>query len=113
MVTTSDEPLLGAKDFTAAIYDATAPPAFPEICAWGIPIHTWSLTSSSAQKVDCLTFARNVVMTAFSVNHSSVERVSKYIGGQREHHRKVTFEEELILFLERSRIDYDPRYLWQ
>ena len=59
------------------------------------------------------TFAWQTGYAAFSVSHSSVERVSKYIGGQHEHHRKVTFEEELILFLERSRIDYDPRYLWQ
>lgn len=31
---------------------------------------------------------------------------------QREHHRRQTFEEEFIAFLERHRVEYDPEYAW-
>jgi putative transposase len=35
-----------------------------------------------------------------------------YVEDQEEHHRKRTFEEELILFLKEYEIDYDERYLF-
>ena len=38
---------------------------------------------------------------AFSVSHSDVERVCKYIANQAEHHRKRTFEDEYQLFVKR------------
>jgi len=31
---------------------------------------------------------------------------------QKEHHRKQTFKEELLQFLDEYEIDYDERYLW-
>jgi putative transposase len=37
----------------------------------------------------------------FSVSHSGVDEVSKYIAGQDEHHRKRSFSDELKLFVER------------
>lgn len=49
---------------------------------------------------------------AFSVSESGRDRVTRYIQGQAEHHRKQTFQEELIELLERHQIEYDPRYLW-
>jgi hypothetical protein len=39
--------------------------------------------------------------------------VAAYIAGQEEHHRKATFQEELIALLERHGIEYDPRYIWR
>lgn len=38
---------------------------------------------------------------AFSVSHSDVGRVAKYIANQESHHRKRTFEDEYQLFVER------------
>ena len=38
---------------------------------------------------------------AFSVSHSGVNEVSRYIANQEEHHRKKTFAEELQQFVER------------
>jgi REP element-mobilizing transposase RayT len=38
---------------------------------------------------------------AFSVSHSGVEEVAKYIAEQEEHHRKRNFSEELRLFVKR------------
>jgi putative transposase len=37
----------------------------------------------------------------FSVSHSGVDEVAKYIAGQDEHHRKRSFSDELKLFVER------------
>jgi len=47
----------------------------------------------------------------FSVSQSNVEQVRRYIEQQEEHHRRVTFEEEFVEFLERHGIPYDQRYL--
>jgi REP element-mobilizing transposase RayT len=44
---------------------------------------------------------------AFSVSRSLVPRVADYIGGQEEHHKNMTFEEELRGLLMRHGIDPD------
>jgi len=49
---------------------------------------------------------------AFSVSESSATSVAEYIGNQEEHHKKMTFKEEFILFLKRHKIEYDERYIW-
>jgi len=49
---------------------------------------------------------------AFVVGQSEVERVTCYIDGQEEHHKKVTFEEEFVSLLKECGIEYDPRYVW-
>ncbi|MFL6194715.1 MAG: IS200/IS605 family transposase [Thermoanaerobaculia bacterium] len=48
---------------------------------------------------------------AFSVSESLVNKVRSYIRTQEEHHRRVSFKEELIALLKRHRIPYDERYL--
>ena len=47
----------------------------------------------------------------FSVSRSGVDAVAAYIRNQQEHHKKMTFEEELKLLLEKHGIPYDPKYL--
>ena len=47
----------------------------------------------------------------FSVSESLVEKVRGYIGTQEEHHKRVSFKDELIALLQRNRIPYDERYL--
>lgn len=49
---------------------------------------------------------------AFSVSKSNVSAVEKYIANQEEHHRKVSFQDELRQFLRKHGIAYDERYLW-
>jgi len=49
---------------------------------------------------------------AFSVSSSRVDSVKRYIAGQKEHHRTVTFQEELLEFLQKYNVAYDERYLW-
>ncbi len=49
---------------------------------------------------------------AFSISYSKMEDVRRYIENQKAHHRKMTFKEEFIEFLEKHGIEYDERYLW-
>ena len=49
---------------------------------------------------------------AFSVSQSNVEAVKRYIENQEEHHRKMTFQDELRILLERHRVEFDERYVW-
>ena len=49
---------------------------------------------------------------AFSLSQSLVSQVRTYIANQAEHHRKVTFQDELREFLAKYEIEYDERYVW-
>ncbi len=49
--------------------------------------------------------------SAFSVSQSQLNSVSEYIRRQQEHHRKMTFIEELIELFKRHDIPYDERYV--
>jgi len=42
-----------------------------------------------------------------------VKSVIHYIDEQKEHHRKRTFEEEFLEFLEKYSVEYDPRYVFR
>lgn len=48
---------------------------------------------------------------AFSYSHSQIDSVVKYIMNQKEHHRKKTFHEEYLKFLERFSVPYDKKYI--
>ena len=50
---------------------------------------------------------------AFSVGPIQVSEVIKYIAGQKEHHRKISFQEEFISLLQKYGIEYDERYIWK
>ena len=48
----------------------------------------------------------------FSVNPSEIEVVIRYISNQEAHHRQRTFQDEFRGFLEKYKIDFDERYVW-
>ena len=48
----------------------------------------------------------------FSVSESKIDAVSRYIDGQMEHHKRVTFEDEFREFLHRHNVPFDERYVW-
>ncbi len=58
------------------------------------------------------TFGWQIGYAAFTVSESNRDSVIRYIADQEEHHRKKTFQEELIALLEKHGIEYDPRYVW-
>lgn len=49
---------------------------------------------------------------AFSVGQLETTQVISYINQQQEHHRKRSFQEEYRAFLEKYKIPYDERYVW-
>lgn len=49
---------------------------------------------------------------AFSVSESQAPTVARYIQNQEEHHRGVSYQEEVRRFLEEYRVPYDERYVW-
>jgi REP element-mobilizing transposase RayT len=48
----------------------------------------------------------------FSVSASLHDKTKHYIENQEEHHKKMTFKEEYILFLKQYGIAYNEDYLW-
>ena len=48
---------------------------------------------------------------AFTVSQSNVEAVRRYIARQKEHHRKTSFRDEFIQFLNENAIKYDERFI--
>ena len=48
----------------------------------------------------------------FSVSQSNLEQVKEYITRQEEHHRRMTFQDELRTLLRKHEIEWDERYVW-
>ena len=50
---------------------------------------------------------------AFSYSHSSLDNVIGYINNQKQHHKKRSFKEEYIDFLEKFNIEFKDEYLFE
>jgi putative transposase len=50
---------------------------------------------------------------AFSYSRSHINNVVQYVINQPEHHKKQTFKEEYLLFLEKFEIEYNEKYLFE
>lgn len=48
----------------------------------------------------------------FSIGQSGVRLLKQYIASQKEHHRKVSFQNEFRQFLRSYEIEYGERYVW-
>jgi len=73
-------------------------------------------TSSSrwlkVQSSECSDFAWQRGYGVFSVSPSDLEALLAYIDKQEEHHRTRTFQEEYRAFLQKYKVAYDERYVW-
>lgn len=49
----------------------------------------------------------------FSYAHSEIGNVYKYIANQEEHHKRRTFKEEYLDFLQKFEIEYNEKYLFE
>ena len=49
----------------------------------------------------------------FSYSISQIDAVVKYINNQEKHHRKMTFIEEYLKFLNKFQVPYDERYIFK
>ena len=43
---------------------------------------------------------------------SKLDAVSAYVLGQREHHKKMTFEQEFVAMLKKAGVAYDPEFVF-
>jgi len=64
------------------------------------------------QNKDFRDFAWQGGYADFSVSQSNLEQVKKYIAGQEEHHRKMTFQDEVRTLLRKHDLEWDERYVW-
>lgn len=49
---------------------------------------------------------------AFTIGESQTGILQSYIAGQKERHKKFSFEQGLIALLKKYHVQYDDRYLW-
>jgi putative transposase len=56
-------------------------------------------------------FAWQTGSGAFSVGLTSKNRIIQYIENQEDHHKKFTYEEEFLYFLQVHNIPYDKRFV--
>ena len=78
-------------------------------------MRTLKANSSSWVKekfASCQSFAWQECYGWFSVSRSNVGQVEAYIGRQKEHHRTMTFKDELVALLDRHEVEYDERFIW-
>jgi putative transposase len=57
-------------------------------------------------------FAWQSGYSAFSVSRSGVKDVVRYIDNQEEHHRKFSYQGELLALFKKHGIEYDERHIW-
>jgi putative transposase len=50
---------------------------------------------------------------AFSIGQSNVNVLKRYIHEQKEHHKRITFQDEYRKFLKAYGINYDEKYVWE
>jgi putative transposase len=50
---------------------------------------------------------------AFSVSHSHISAAINYIRNQEIHHRRKSFQQEYLEFLERHKVPYDERFVFK
>ena len=58
-------------------------------------------------------FAWQEGYTAFTVSESQVAKLLRYISNQGPHHKRMSFQEELIKLLTAHGVKFDERYLWE
>ena len=86
--------------------------ALPAKCPLSYAVRDLKANSSRWMSENGPRFSWQEGFGAFSVSPSQAGVVIAYIRNQVEHHRKRTFEEEFLLLLKKSGIEYDPKYVF-
>ena len=50
---------------------------------------------------------------AFSYSHPQIGDVIKYINNQESHHKKISFKEEYLVFLNKYQVEYSEQFLFE
>lgn len=70
-------------------------------------------SSSGRMKEQMRDFSWQAGYGVFSVGHSQLDAVRRYIATQEEHHRKQNYQDELRDLLAEHHLEWDERYLWE
>ena len=49
---------------------------------------------------------------AFSIGQSQLNDLKRYVANQREHHQRMTFQDEFRQLLTKYGVEFDERYVW-
>src|SRR5256885_530191 len=49
---------------------------------------------------------------AFSVSASNISAVERYVRNQEAHHKRMSFEEELVALLKKHNVPFDPKFVF-
>jgi REP element-mobilizing transposase RayT len=58
-------------------------------------------------------FAWQAGYGAFAVSYSNLDSVKQYILQQKEHHHRLSYQEEFVTSLKRHNISFEEKYLWE
>ncbi|TLX70664.1 IS200/IS605 family transposase [Labilibacter sediminis] len=61
----------------------------------------------------CSKFSWQTGYGGFSVSSSKLEVVKRYIENQKEHHKKLSYQEEVKMFFKEYNLEYNPEYYWR
>ena len=86
--------------------------ALPATITLAKAMQTFKANSSRWMGEHGIDFAWQDGYGAFSVSASNREAVRHYIEHQADHHRKRSFEDEFVVLLKRSGVDYDPKFVF-
>jgi hypothetical protein len=53
------------------------------------------------------------LLSLVSVSQSNLRQVERYIANQEQHHRKISFQDEVRALLTKHEIKWDERYIWE
>jgi len=73
---------------------------------------TKTSTSKWLKTQDLDGFAWQAGYGAFSVGADGADRAIRYIQSQEDHHRKVSFQDELRALMREAGLEIDERYVW-
>ena len=69
----------------------------------------WMKTSAGTGNEE---FTWQAGYAGFSVSQSKIPEVLKYIENQAEHHRRISYQDELRGLFRRHEVEFDERYVW-
>jgi len=58
------------------------------------------------------TLAWQTGYAAFTVSHSNLDSVTEYITNQAQHHKRRSYQDELLALLKKHGVKYDERHIW-
>ena len=89
--------------------------AHPRTCAPADLVREVKTGSTNWLKLKAARYARFQWQSGygvFSISPSHRQALERYLGNQKEHHRKMTFQEEFRRLLNKYGVPFDERYVW-